>query len=48
MSYEKIIILKDARLPLKVSNPLKDEANGKMLFYAKRGNKKQLVNVTIQ
>ena len=48
MSYEKIVDSKDTRLPLKVSNPLKDEANGKMLFYAKRGNKKQLVNVTIQ
>ncbi|MGB5699518.1 hypothetical protein [Muriicola sp.] len=48
MSYEKIIDSKEARLPLKVSNPLKDETNGKMLFYAKRGNKKQLVNVAIQ
>lgn len=48
MSYEKIIDSKDARLPLKVSNPLKDQSNGKMLFYAKRGNKKQLVNVAIQ
>ncbi|NNJ89868.1 MAG: hypothetical protein HKP53_10725 [Eudoraea sp.] len=48
MSYEKIIDAKDARLPLKVSNPLKDETNGKMLFYAKRGNKKQLVSVAIQ
>ncbi len=48
MSYEKIIDSKDARLPLKVSNSLKDEANGRMLFYAKRGNKKQLVNISIQ
>jgi hypothetical protein len=48
MSYEKIIDAKDARLPLMVSNPLLDEQNGQILFYAKRGTKKQLVNVAVQ
>ncbi|NER09789.1 hypothetical protein SAMN06265375_101692 [Muriicola jejuensis] len=47
MSYEKIIDSKDARLPLMVSNPLIDSSEGKILFYAKRGTKKQLVNVAI-
>ena len=47
MSYEKIIDSKDARLPLMVSNPLKNDLKGKVLFYAKRGTKKQLVNVAI-
>lgn len=45
MDYEKIIDQQEARLPLMVSKPLKDEAENKMLFYAKRGNKKQLVQV---
>ncbi len=47
MSYEKIIDSKDARLPLMVSSPLIDAPEGKILFYAKRGTKKQLVNVAI-
>jgi len=45
MDYEKIIDQEEARLPLMVSKPLKDEKDNKMLFYAKRGNKKQLVKV---
>lgn len=45
MDYEKIIDQQEARLPLMVSKPLKDEADSNMLFYAKRGSKKQLVKV---
>ncbi len=46
MDYEKIIDSQEARLPLMVSKPLKDETEEKMLFYAKRGGKKQLVKVS--
>lgn len=45
MDYEKIIDQEEARLPLMVSKPLKDNGDHTMLFYAKRGNKKQLVKV---
>jgi len=45
MDYEKIIDQEEARLPLMVSKPLKDEGEDKMLFYAKRGSRKQLVKV---
>ncbi|MBT8182222.1 MAG: hypothetical protein KJO53_11600 [Eudoraea sp.] len=47
MSYEKIIDNKEARLPLMVSKPLMDFNDNALLFYAKRGTKKQLVNVSI-
>ncbi|UCD60941.1 MAG: hypothetical protein JSV59_13965 [Flavobacteriaceae bacterium] len=47
MSYEKIIDDKEARLPLMVSKPLMDFNDNAVLFYAKRGSKKQLVNVSI-
>lgn len=46
MDYEKIIDNQEARLPLMVSKPLKALDDDKMLFYAKRGNKKQLVKVS--
>ena len=45
MAFEKIIDDKDARLPLMVSKPLKLPEDENMLFYAKRGSKKQLVKV---
>ena len=48
MDYEKIIDNQEARLPLMVSKPLKDIDEEKMLFYAKRGNKKQLVKVNFK
>ena len=48
MDYEKIIDQQEARLPLMVSIPLKDESDDKMLFYAKRGSRKQLVKVSFQ
>lgn len=47
MGYKKIIDDKEARLPLMVSKPLMDYKNHGVLFYAKRGSKKQLVKVTI-
>ncbi|MEM9076822.1 MAG: hypothetical protein AAGC43_07275 [Bacteroidota bacterium] len=46
MDYEKIIDDKEARLPLMVSKPLKNIDSSNMLFYAKRGTKKQLVKVS--
>lgn len=45
IDYEKIIDSQEARLPLMVSKPLKNEQEDNMLFYAKRGSKKQLVKV---
>jgi hypothetical protein len=47
MSYEKIIDDAEARLPLMVSKPLVNNLEDQVLFYAKRGSKKQLVNVSI-
>lgn len=47
MSYMKMIDSKEARLPLMVSKPLLGKSNDALLFYAKRGTKKQLVNVSI-
>jgi hypothetical protein len=48
MAYEKIIDSKEARLPFKVSKPLIDTDNSQILFYAKRGSKKQMVQVDIR
>lgn len=45
MNYQKIIDGKEARLPLMVSVPLINKKEHQMLFYAKRGSKKQLVKV---
>lgn len=45
--YEKVIDDHEARLPLMVSMPLMDKEKGNMLYYAKRGSKKQLVKVAI-
>lgn len=45
LDYEKIIDSQEARLPLMVSKPLKNRAQDDMIFYAKRGGKKQLVKV---
>ncbi|SHI34549.1 hypothetical protein SAMN04487911_101184 [Arenibacter nanhaiticus] len=47
ISYDKIIDDKEARLPLMVSMPLINKSDGVLLFYAKRGSKKQLVKVII-
>ena len=45
LDYEKIIDSQEARLPLMVSKPLKLKTRDDMIFYAKRGGKKQLVKV---
>ncbi|KGK32207.1 hypothetical protein [Cellulophaga sp. E6(2014)] len=45
MSYEKVIDNQEARLPLMVSMPLINKADENLIFYAKRGTKKQLVKV---
>jgi len=48
MSYEKMIDAKEARLPLMVSKPLIDVKADELLFYAKKGSKKQLVKVAFK
>lgn len=45
LDYEKIISEEKARLPIMVSKPLINSATDELLFYAKRGSKKQLVQV---
>lgn len=47
LSYKKLIDDKEARLPLMVSKPLVNTIENKILFYAKRGSKKQLVKVAL-
>ncbi|MFK5973059.1 MAG: hypothetical protein QM485_07240 [Flavobacteriaceae bacterium] len=47
VSYKKIIDSKDARLPLMVSKPLINASENHLLFYAKRGSKKQLVKISL-
>ncbi|WP_273273111.1 hypothetical protein [Maribacter polysiphoniae] len=48
ISYKKLIDDKEARLPLMVSKPLFNTQDNQIIFYAKRGNKKQLVSVLIK
>lgn len=48
MNYEKVIDDTDARLPLMVSKPYIDKLHDEILFYAKRGSKKQLVQVAVK
>lgn len=47
MTFQKAIDNKEVRLPLMVSRPLKDPAADALLFYAKRGSKKQLVQISL-
>ena len=47
LSYKKLIDDKEARLPIMVSLPLVNTLENQILFYAKRGNKKQLVRVSL-
>lgn len=47
ISYEKVIDDKEARLPLMVAIPLKDQTDHSMRYYAKRGSKKQLVKIQV-
>lgn len=47
LSYKKLIDDKEVRLPIMVSRPFVDKASDDLLFYAKRGSKKQLIRVQI-
>lgn len=47
LSYKKLIDDKEVRLPIMVSRPFVDKASDNLLFYAKRGSKKQLINVKV-
>ncbi len=48
ISYKKLIDDKETRLPLMVSKPLFNIKDNQIIFYAKRGSKKQLVKVLIK
>lgn len=48
VSHQKIIDDKDIRLPMMVSKPLIKKSSGELIFYAKRTNKKQLVQVSVE
>jgi len=48
MNYQKVIDDTDVRLPLMVSKPSIDHLDDELLFYAKRGSKKQLVQVAVK
>lgn len=45
LAYRKLIDAREARLPLMVSRPLIEEDQGRLLFYARKGGKKQLLSV---
>lgn len=47
ISFERVIDEHEARLPLMVSMPLIDNFEKSMLYYAKRGSRKQLVKVKV-
>lgn len=46
LSHEKLIDDKEVRLPIMVSRPLVNNTTDQLIFYAKRGTKKQLVRVS--
>lgn len=48
LSHKKLVDDKDLRLPIMVSRPLIDKTTHNLLFYAKRGNRKQLVKVSVK
>lgn len=48
LSHKKLVDDKDVRLPIMVSRPLIDKTTNVLLFYAKRGTKKQLVQVSVK
>lgn len=48
LSHKKLVDDKDVRLPIMVSRPLIDKTSDNLLFYAKRGSKKQLVRVSVK
>lgn len=47
VSYKKLIDDKEVRLPIMVSRPLMNHNTDELVFYAKRGTKKQLVRVGV-
>lgn len=47
LSYRKLIDDKEVRLPIMVSRPNVVKSDDALLFYAKRGSKKQLVKVSV-
>ncbi|WP_373519731.1 hypothetical protein [Pricia sp.] len=48
LSHKKLVDDKDVRLPIMVSRALIDKSADNLLFYAKRGNRKQLVRVSMK
>ncbi len=48
LSHKKLVDDKDVRLPIMVSRPLVDKTTDNLLFYAKRGSRKQLVRVSVK
>ena len=48
LSYKKLVDDKELRLPIMVSRPLVKKSDNSLLFYAKRGNRKQLVKVLVK
>ncbi len=48
LSHKKLIDDKEVRLPIMVSKPLIKRASNELMFYAKRGTKKQLVRVDVK
>ncbi len=48
LSHKKLVDDKDVRLPIMVSRPLIDKVSDNLLFYAKRGSRKQLVRVSVR
>ena len=48
LSHKKLVDDKDVRLPIMVSRPLIDKTTDTLLFYAKRGSRKQLVRVLVK
>ncbi len=48
LSYTKLVDDKDLRLPIMVSRPLIDKDSHTLLFYAKRGSRKQMLRVAVQ
>src|SRR5680860_154666 len=48
LSHKKLVDDKDVRLPIMVSRPLIDNTTDTLLFYAKRGSRKQLVRVLVK
>ncbi|MGB6152386.1 MAG: hypothetical protein WBG48_10365 [Pricia sp.] len=48
LSHKKLVDDKDVRLPIMVSRPLVNKTTDHLLFYAKRGSRKQLIQVSVK